>query len=356
MKICHIIFSFTIGGAETMLVDIINEQVKTENVSLIIVNNLINENLINTINSQVNIIRINRIPSSKNPIPILKINQKLLKINPNIIHCHESKGINLLLPHYKKKAVLTVHNTTTSQTFLLRKYKGLFAISKTVKQDIFRKYNLNSKVIYNGIAISRIKTKNSKSENSTFRIVQVGRLKHIHKGQHLLIQAIRQLVYDHRKTNFHVDFIGDGESFLFLNKLVNDYNLGNYITFLGEKDRDYVYEHLCEYDLLIQPSLCEGFGLTVVEAMAAKISVLVSANEGPMEIIEDGKYGCYFNIENEKELSQKILFIEAYYNDNENRQMIENAYQYVIMNFDIKNTALNYINAYILILKKNMYA
>ena len=347
MKICHIIFSFTIGGAETMLVDIINEQVKTENVSLIIVNNLINEELISRINSQINILRINRIPSSKNPIPVLKINWELLMMDPEIIHCHVANGINLLLPFYKRKAVLTVHTTIQPHRFrqyknLFRQYKKLFAISETVKQDIFQKYNLDSKVIYNGISVLEIKTKKMNRKNLNFHIVQVSRLDHMHKGQHLLIQAIKQLVYDYGKTNIHVDFIGDGDSFLFLNQLVNDYNLKDYITFLGKRDRNYIYEHLCEYDLLVQPSLFEGFGLTVAEAMAAKVPILVSDNEGPMEIIEKGKYGYYFNIEKDKELSQKILFIK----DNESPQMIESAYQHVAENFDVKNTALNYMNAY----------
>ena len=43
MVIVHIIFSFLRGGTESMLVDILNEQVKTEKVSLIIINNLFNQ-------------------------------------------------------------------------------------------------------------------------------------------------------------------------------------------------------------------------------------------------------------------------------------------------------------------------
>lgn len=38
MKIVHCIWSFHTGGAETMLVDIANEQAKTQNVTIIIVN------------------------------------------------------------------------------------------------------------------------------------------------------------------------------------------------------------------------------------------------------------------------------------------------------------------------------
>ena len=40
MKIAHLIYAFPTGGTETMLVDIMNEQEKYANISLIIVNNL----------------------------------------------------------------------------------------------------------------------------------------------------------------------------------------------------------------------------------------------------------------------------------------------------------------------------
>lgn len=38
MRIVHCIWSFNIGGAESMLVDIVNEQVKNNSVYLIIIN------------------------------------------------------------------------------------------------------------------------------------------------------------------------------------------------------------------------------------------------------------------------------------------------------------------------------
>ncbi len=40
MKILHVFYTFTTGGAEVMLVDIMNEQVKHENVSIFIINDI----------------------------------------------------------------------------------------------------------------------------------------------------------------------------------------------------------------------------------------------------------------------------------------------------------------------------
>ena len=66
MKMVHIIWALSIGGSESMLVDIVNEQSKTEKVYLIIiVNNIISESLLKNINKRVHIHKIGRTPGSR---------------------------------------------------------------------------------------------------------------------------------------------------------------------------------------------------------------------------------------------------------------------------------------------------
>jgi len=55
MKIIHAFFSFNVGGAETMLVDIINQQCKEASVYLIIINDKVNTDLLNTIDNRVKV-------------------------------------------------------------------------------------------------------------------------------------------------------------------------------------------------------------------------------------------------------------------------------------------------------------
>ena len=57
----------------------------------------------------------------------------------------------------------------------------------------------------------------------------------------------------------------------------------------GFKSREYVYENLCQYDLYVQPSIFEGFGLTLAEAIAAEVPVITSDLEGPVEVIAGGQ-------------------------------------------------------------------
>ena len=94
---------------------------------------------------------------------------------------------------------------------------------------------------------------------------------------------------------------------------MKEYSLDKNVQFLGAKDRSFIYENLCEYDLLIQPSYYEGFGLTIVEGMFASIPVLVSNVEGPREIIIDGVNGFIFKSSNPRDLAEKIKMISENY-------------------------------------------
>lgn len=345
MKITHLIYSFTTGGSETLLVDIVNEQVNYAEVSIVIINKVYNDSLVSKIDKRVNVHFINRPEGSKNIFYILKINLLLLKNKADVLHCHNHNIAPLLVPTFRKKTVLTVHDVNIT-TIYFKQYQKLYANSKIVKKDIENRSCLNAVLVYNGICTEKLLVNANLKTNAIFKIVIVSRLQHEKKGQHLAIEAL-SILKQKGITNVQLDFIGEGESEAFLKELVVKDKLENSINFLGLKNRDYIYSHLRDYDLLIQPSLFEGFGLTVAEGMAAKVPVLVSDVDGPMEIIENGKYGYFFQSGNSNDLANKIIEIITYKDSESLIQKTEKAYNRVLKEFDIKNTAKNYLQNYI---------
>lgn len=345
MKILHVIFSLNIGGTEAMLVDIINEQSKTQKVDLFIVNNDINDALLRTINKEVTIHVLNRKPGNRNPIPILQFNYKVFKINPTVVHFHNHNGINLL--KYKINAVtcLTVHDINISKINFL-KYKKIFSISIAVYKDVLERVGIKSVNVYNGIKFEDIIARIDFDETEKFKIIQVSRLEHEKKGQDILIKAINFLVKEKGLNNIELNLIGEGNSLGYLKNLVEELNIANHVIFLGVKSREFVYKELMNYQLLVQPSLYEGFGLTVVEGMAAKIPVLVSNIDGPMEIIDNGNHGYYFRCGDIKDCSEKIIEIIADLQKKGVREKVEKTYHYAKGNFNIIKTAESYINNY----------
>ena len=198
MKIIHLIWSFNTGGAETMLIDIINEQVKHEDTSLIVVNKVYSKELLAKFDKRIPVYLINRKPGSRNLIPILKLNFLIFKLKPDIIHCHNFELVQILFRKFICiKIFLTVHSIGVPSKYH-QKYDKIFAISEAVQKDIKLNSRLDADIVYNGINFDVIKRKENYNFD-IFQIVQVSRLDHKKKGQNILIKALNILV---NKRNF----------------------------------------------------------------------------------------------------------------------------------------------------------
>lgn len=327
-----------------MLVDIANEQVKSHDVSIFVVNNEVYTTVKKYLNINVHIYCIGRPPGSKNPWYLLKLNYYLIKSRPEILHCHQDSLYSAIWLFYVPK-VATLHDTKISLTSNARYFNAIYCISRSVRHDIKQRYpEIETRLVYNGIKIG-LQISKSVFNYSPFRIVQVSNLIHEKKGQDLLIRAVAMLVNRYR-VDVVVDFIGEGLSEQYLRSLVGELGLENHCQFLGPKSRQYIYNHLHNYDLLVQPSRKEGFGLTVIEGMTSGVPVLVSDIEGPMEIIANGDYGYYFKNGDYADLSLQIFNIIKLSREPDFMDYCTRAKRYVDHKFDIAHTAQMYIEEY----------
>jgi len=344
MKIAHLIWSLGFGGIEAMIIDLVNEQVKQHDVHLIIINRKINQNEFQKINNKVKTYLVGRKVGSPNPFKFIRVNWLLHKIDADVVHCHIENLINVI-PFYKKSRIcLTVHDVRKQRKYL-RKYDKLFAISNTVKNDIYTHAGLRSTLIYNGMNLSLIKRKNDYNFKK-FKILQISRLDHEKKGQDVLLRAFSILIYNKNISNIQLDFIGDGKSLAYLKEIATELKIDEQVRFLGFKNRDYIFNHLKDYNLLVQPSNYEGFGMTVIEGITAGLPVLVSNIEGPMEIIQNGRYGYHFRVNDASHCAEMICQIMENIKSEKFQNQEKQNYDYIIKTFDIEKTAKNYIDNY----------
>lgn len=345
MKVAHLIWELNVGGAETMLVDIVREQALSAQVYVVVINSGYHDSVLRPLKEKATIVHINRPASSRNPWHVLKLNHVLHQINPDIIHTHGERIIDMIL-FRNTPTVNTIHSTGVTFTNSIRKYRGLFAISNAVKRDVVSRYpGLDIAVIHNGIAFSAIRAKR-RYGNVPFRVIQVGRLDHSLKGQDIVINALGVIAHQIGDGAVTADFIGEGPSRKFLEKLTVEAGVGQWCTFLGSCSRQDIYSMLPEYDLLVQPSRHEGFGLTIVEAIAARMPVLVSNVEGPMEVIDEGKYGFFFESGDFHDCANKIIQIMGLSGEQEMEKRMSDAYNYAKSRFDINVTAREYLEEY----------
>lgn len=113
------------------------------------------------------------------------------------------------------------------------------------------------------------------------------------KGHHYLFEGLRQIVDAH--PGFVLFVAGDSvlAEYAFyrgeLEKIVERDGLADNVRFVGW--RTDALSLLCTMDIMIHPSLAEGFGRSVLEAMALGLPVVASAVGGLREIITDGENG-----------------------------------------------------------------
>lgn len=347
MKIVHITYLLTFGGIETMLVNIANEQVRQgHHVEIIVVERgAIEPTLREKLAPSIKIHCANRKRNKNDLMAVLRINWMLIKAQPDAIHIHSSGLIrSILLPCYCNITCATLHALPFEKNIVaIERVPKIFSISETVQKELKEKYGVDSMVVPNGIHPEIVKTRQNTADSKLFRIVMVSRLEHERKGQDILIDAIAELKL-RGITNISVDFIGDGESREFLVNRCNEYCLGEYIHFLGAQTQEYVFEHLADYNLFVQPSRNEGFALTVAEAMAARVPVLVASGQGPEEVIENGKCGYIFINGDAKDCAEKIAWIIK---NGEDTAMTERACERVWKLYNVEVTAQTYLDHYI---------
>lgn len=340
MRILHLHWSLATGGTETMLADIVNEQCKEHQVSIVVVNDCIDEMIRQRISPQVRISCMKRKLASKNPLPLLKLNWELWKSRADVIHVHS----NLLIRFIRTSIpmVRTIHSTLCSPLEYSR-YKKLCSISESVKAFTASQGFPNSIVVYNGIHTDQIipRTKPLTTEGIR-QLICVGRLEKV-KGQQLLVEAVRILVNERGVKNFHLTLIGDGSMRSVIEDALRTNGLTDFVTLLGTKSRSFFYPRLKDYDLFVMPSLSEGFGLTLAEACAAKIPVMTCDLDGPMEVIGNGRYGASFETGNAVSLADALEMFLATAPDAE---QVEAAYRFAKENFDVKKTAQKYLAIY----------
>ncbi|TGN08045.1 glycosyltransferase family 4 protein [Leptospira ilyithenensis] len=116
-------------------------------------------------------------------------------------------------------------------------------------------------------------------------------------------------VLDEKDISIHFNVCGrPGPGFANLEQHVNHLEIKHLVTFHGNVTEEFKVELLHRTDLYMAPTLYEGFGLAVAEAMACECPILTSANGAITEVVGDtGIYTDPLSIDSMVEATIKIL-------------------------------------------------
>jgi colanic acid/amylovoran biosynthesis glycosyltransferase len=120
------------------------------------------------------------------------------------------------------------------------------------------------------------------------QVLTVGRLVP-GKGHALLLEALYAL----RARGIEVDatFVGDGPDRAGLEALTRELLLQRQVRFVGAVGQDELPEWYAQADAFCLPTLAEGLGVVLLEAMASGLPVVSTRVMGVPEVVEDGATG-----------------------------------------------------------------
>lgn len=195
-----------------------------------------------------------------------------------------------------------------------------FKLSKkciSVSKDACDELNENLKMknrflhIYNPVIDENIMgIKNVKSrilkKKKEYNLVCIGWIREA-KGQETIIESLN--IIKKEGLPIKMNFIGGVKEQKYKEKLlenISKYKLEKNVIFHGELDD--VQDILKNMDVLIVASKCEALPTVIIEAIALGIPVISSdCKHGPKEILENGRIGMLYNVDNYVELSNCIV-------------------------------------------------
>jgi glycosyltransferase involved in cell wall biosynthesis len=152
-------------------------------------------------------------------------------------------------------------------------------------------------VMYNPIDLNKIVKLGNEKQNikaETFTIVAVGRLTGPKKMDRVIRLAAR---FKKEQLKIKFQIVGDGELKEELLNLSKTLETDDIVEFVGFVKNPFPYIQTA--DILLLSSLSEGFGLVICEAMCLGVPVVSTKTSGPIEIIDNNKYGVLCNHDDE---------------------------------------------------------
>lgn len=195
------------------------------------------------------------------------------------------------IPKHSKKTQLLMR-------FIYKGARDVICVSNAVKNHLFKIKEINKSkgtVIYNPVGENKVLAK----QNNFPTIVCVGRLERV-KNQQVLIRVLPKI----KIPNLRLILVGDGRSRDYLEKLAKQQQVADRVKITGFVSNPSYF--LSFADLFVLPSLSEGFGIAVLEAMQQGVPCLCSNVGGIPEYVVNGKNGWLFDPIDEELLISKI--------------------------------------------------
>lgn len=245
---------------------------------------------------------------------VLRLLSLMRRVRPDVLHAHLSHAsfIAALATRLESRASLVQTRHYSDYMARFRPYRlqldawaarrcdVVVAVSESARDHLVRTERVvpsRTRVIENGVDVDRLQAFDPGEARERLRALGVpaGALLgcaasfDVRKGHPHLIRALRVLRDD--VPDVQLVLLGTGSGEASVRQQVRALGLEGCVHFLGHRGDGQAL--MAGFDVYVQPSIEEGFGLAVVEAMAMRRPVVVSAVGGMLRTVEPGVSGLH---------------------------------------------------------------
>jgi len=189
----------------------------------------------------------------------------------------------------------------------------VIAVSEAVKRDLLAHSVRDAKVVvvHNGINLSRYeacpegarKIRNEFGFSDEVSVITAVALACPRKGLEYLLEALPEILKE--KPSTKVLLVGGGPLTEALKKQASELGVGENVIFTGI--RNDIPEILAATDVAVLPSLSEGLGVAILEAMSCARPVVASNLDEISEMVVDGETGLLVPPRNPEKIAEAII-------------------------------------------------
>jgi len=278
---------------------------------------------------------------------LLKLLPLVKEKNINLIHCNSrtTQVVGHLLSRYSGAPYISTCHGFFKPRLGRRIFpcwgKLVIAISEEVKEHLIKDFKVEEgkiRVINHGVDIKSFErytiydiryTKKTLGLGDWLTIGHIGRLSDV-KGQKYLVMATKRVLAKFPRAQLLI--IGEGRMRQELINLAGKLNINANVFFIPRAQD--MQKALCVMDIFVMPSLREGLGLALMDAMAAGRPIVASNVGGIKSLVQDGYNGLLVPAADDSALAEAILRLLV---DPEKRKYLgENGRIFIENNFSLE--------------------
>jgi len=191
--------------------------------------------------------------------------------------------------------------------FNLSKADHIMATSHSLAEETKKYSSKNIQVIPFGIDTNTF-FKNRKRTLFNENDIVIGSIKTLEKvyGIDYLIKAFAKVKEKNKNKSLKLLLVGSGSCENEYKTLVDDLGVKNDVLFAGYIDHSEIMKHYNNLDIFVVSSIRESFGVSVLEASACELPVVVTDTGGLPEVVVENKTGFIVEKQNTAALANAI--------------------------------------------------